>query len=357
MPCTLKLLLLCTLVAVDRPILGGPVDQLGSALFDITQLQKSVEARPCCLSSIWKTLPVDPSKTDKWSKLTIYTQDCVNYAAQNMTIPKHKSVSNPTTVRMASYNIHYWDPSADAIFAVIQKLSELGVEVICFQEITLQSKDKKTDFAKKLKNIGYEQQFFIQTQKWGLGNMIVAKKNIAIASKGSGILMHHTWDSGYLKTAITMHGKTMILYATHLDHDKEKDREEQMQQIDGFIEKAQDKNVIIAADWNAIQGKDYQYKLGVTKFKDKLVWDILVEDDKRRGDAPTLLVEKFTDKKGYIDAFQLAHFVPSFTHWTGKSIDCFMTYKLKDFVVEKAYIYFDGASDHLPVIIDVAVKN
>ena len=71
---------------------------------------------------------------------------------------------------------------------------------------------------------------------------------------------------------------------------------------------------------------------------------------------PTLGLEQYTDQHGYVDAFQLAHFVPSFTHWTGKTIDRFLIYKGSNITVKNAYIYFDAASDHVPVIIDVEVK-
>lgn len=331
-----------TMLFLVGTLLDAPVDSLANAFRTITAPQ------PCCISSIWKKIKNTEIANTKEGRLTAYSEDAKKYAHHNTTIPTHKPNKRRSTLRIASYNVHFLNPEKE-IFHVIQNLSDLGVDIICFQEFISTEK-----FIKNLQNTGYTKLFIHKSPNKYNNNlciMIAAKQHVQIALISQGTLQHNTHDSGYLKTKITIDKNVIALLTTHLNSHSEQYRLEQMEQLHGFITRSKDKNVIIAADWNALQKKDYPYSIDGTP-----VWKILEKDAHARKKDLHLLLEDFTDRHGYTDAFQLARVVPSFTHWTGTTIDRFLIYRPENFTVKNAYIYFDDASDHLPVILDISIS-
>ncbi len=137
---------------------------------------------------------------------------------------------------------------------------------------------------------------------------------------------------------------------THFDvfDNSGKTRLEQAKELITAIQKNKNPNILIAADFNSVRSKDYQYSVGGEN-----VWDLLKADNLVRNDpTPTDLLE-FIEAKNFKDSFTFANLKsPKFTTWNGTTID--FIYLSKDWSLPvNAYVFYSSASDHLPVIVDV----
>jgi len=334
-------------------------------------------------SSSWSDFAAGKKMRPK-ELLNNFVGDCIAHASENEKIPHH--TPNSDIMRIATYNIHFWRPPYDNIHsdfdfakndnfdAVIQTIKNINADVLILQEVIIFDwmKIKTT-----LESLGYvcTLSMFVQTSTYNsypFGNMIITKQQ---SKNAHTIKMYdvepEVWPElhGFIRTHINLpnkkkavvsdialpNHKKITIYGTHLDvYDHKEDmRAKQVQELIDHALK-EDELCIVAADFNAIRARDYQYAV-----QGKNVWDLLNEDhrDLRGFDAPTKALDLFTSH-GFVDCFSKAQLeCPKFSVWNGTLVDFIWLNPTWDLPIVGCYIYYSIASDHLPIIMDIKINN
>jgi len=119
--------------------------------------------------------------------------------------------------------------------------------------------------------------------------------------------------------------RTITMYGTHLEvSGTEEIRGKQVQEILKIVKLFNNNNVMIAADFNTV-----------------------------RENSPI----KILQKAGFKDCFTyLGWQHPTYTSWTGKEIDFIFLSPKWNLPLAGCYVYYDAASDHLPIIMDIKLE-
>lgn len=240
----------------------------------------------------------------------------------------------PSTLRIASYNVHDWrGPEVDLNSPIKNFENQYRViENINAGLIILQEVDNSEKKIKRFKKLGYKHKVFVGAthEKSNFGNMILSKlplKHIVKRNFKKIIIDNHSiWHTrAFIKVELDLscYGKkNLVIYGTHFAVESNELRFAEAQELIELIEKYDhDKNVIIGADFNAT-----------------------------RNDKPV----QYLENRGFVNSFVRANIEPGFTHWSGKVID-FLYGKYIDLSTNGSFIYYDGASDHLPIITDINI--
>ncbi len=145
-------------------------------------------------------------------------------------------------------------------------------------------------------------------------------------------------------------------------------RKEQMQELLNYI-KNHDKNdnVVIGADFNTFRKQDLlDYNIGGTT-----LWSLMEKDwpnilketaHEAKGleylldKTPTTMALDYVASEGYKDSFTRGGFTPpQFSVWTGTLIDFLFLSPKWNLGIKGGYVFYNWASDHIPVIMDIAL--
>lgn len=332
-------------------------------------------------ASIWSLLAQGKVVTAK-EKKNLFIKDCAMLADANKFIPAHSK--NDNRVRIATYNVHMWlDPHGGKAYEEIMKvIGIINADILVLQEVEMyDSKKIEDDFVK----MGYQPGLFLNMYNEGgrqFGNMVVSKYPFARKSTTKYFTVdEQEWEKrGFIHAVIALPNKQEVsVYGTHLDvfDTTEKRRvgeiKELLELAQQEIDKNKHANVVLVGDFNAVRKKDYQYTVYGENLEagdknlvvggknlavgDKRVWDLLVADNALRKELVTSTdALELVGKQGFADSFARAAFAgPKFTVWPGTVVDFLFLNKGWQLPVVGSYVYYSAASDHLPVIMDVAV--
>jgi len=316
-----------------------------------------------------------PTKKD-W--INNFISDCAKLKSQNERIPSHKT--NNTTIRIASYNIHFWCKPDVSPFnyatgenrhtaqdiknnfdTIISVLKCINADIICLQEVLMFNTSL---IEETLKRLGYTHVCFFREADWldPFGILIASKypffetpqgKTFEIDTEaGSHPLEKHC----FLKVPITLpNNKKATIYTSHFDcsDDSEKIRYEEVGEIIKDIElNSITDNYIICGDFNAVRAQDFQYS--ITEYT---AWDLLNNDNMNRTKMPTQTKAlDLLETHKFQDCFNKAKIaMPRFSVWNGTVVDFIFLNQYWNLPIEGCYFYYTPASDHLPVILDVKI--
>lgn len=331
--------------------------------------QVSYDAQSTPIPSVVHALS-EGKKVKMDEKIALFIQDCARDSVYNEGIPQH--MPNQDTLRIMTYNIHCWmdpyfkgfrnhpdkQPVHTEILTVIKKINP---DVLVLQEATLdgskfnpQRKDYKEVLETALTEIGYKylvwQPLKPTKGPYIFGNLIASKLPLTSNMHIYTIDEKNEEQRGYINVNVA----GISLYGTHLDvwDETERSRMSEMRELLDSMDKDVNPNVLLLGDLNAVRQQDHNYDVnGIT------AWDLLVADDRARlkFDTPTGTLAMLTN--GYTDCFTLSNRpAPKYTVWSGKVVDFIMLKKSWQLPIAGCYPYYDGTSDHIPLIIDVKIS-
>lgn len=290
-----------------------------------------------------------------------YIADCNRLAGENASIPTHRK--NNETVRVATYNVHFWhSPDLRYNFdAMMQTIGAINPDILILQEVALDNLPRIIHEFNKL-GFTYAEHTFYKAADYAnspFGNVIISKYPLAQhpINKAFYIDKHRGGEQrGYLRHAFYLpNNKKITIYGTHLDvHDETEDRRAwEVEELVMMADKDTSENIMIAADFNAVRARDYQYSVG-----SKRVWDMLSERGKQRTgvDLQTKALDLLAQHK-FADCFaKHGQEGPKFTVWSGTAVDFMYLNQKWQLPIVGCYVHYSPASDHIPVIMDLKVK-
>jgi len=306
--------------------------------------------------------------------------------------------------RVVTYNVHYWrnpygswgkkdKADFDKMVYVIQQINP---DVLILQEVGGGDQDWGDEFTKAFKQIGLSYTACCSTSEHGVdepGNLCncilskypftkpIVKKQYAI-NPDVKIAGQNPEQRCFVGATIQLpNEKTISVYGTHLEvrpilmTDKkgrkialtpENARKAQLIELVRYID-SNDKNnnVIIGADFNGFRKRDLSsYMVG-----NKTLWEIEQEHWSRMlkemetpkrlrhfvdRQPPSFALDYLAEQK-YQDSFAASGFQPpQFTTWTGTRIDFLFLNEAWSLPIKGSYVFYHWASDHIPVIMDIA---
>ena len=298
----------------------------------------------------------------KIDKIQSFISDTQLWSAENIKIP-------PKTThifRIMTYNVHNWkDPfnkwNYNNIFHIIKKLSP---DILILQEVTIHG----TIPYFKIYNDLHTEGFVFESiscntfKKKFLGNIIMTK--ISPKSSTRGWYKKQERPSQENRCWVSMdfilpNGNPLTIYGTHLEfghtksyshHKKESIRQQQIQELIDHIKNNNKKNILIAGDFNAIRKEDHLYSV-----EEITAWDFLKKAWNIKGEIPTYTLDTLK-KERFKDSFSFINWqLPKFTVWAGIVIDFIFLAPLWQLPIAGSYMYYDAASDHLPIIMDIKI--
>lgn len=330
-------------------------------------------------------------------------------ATENAKIPQKTS----NTVRVATYNVHFWRNPYNSdwnnaqdlpgyvnyeVDKIIEVIKMVNADILILQEVGGGAQNKWGSIKKMLEGeYGYKYVACASTSPNGvykegnLYNCIYSKfpfvgKTVEKQYATNPVLTSvNAEQRSFVGARIQLPNKKEIsVYSTHLEvrpiKAKSADgkgrnltpdaaRKEQMQELLEYI-KANDTNpnVIIGADFNTFRKQDLEaYNIGGIT-----LWSILEKEwptilketakdvpqgmsqfvDKSPGNATSAL--DYIASEGYIDSFTRGKFTPpQFSTWTGTLIDFLFLSPTWNLGLKGGYVFYNWASDHIPVIVDI----
>ncbi len=316
-------------------------------------------------ATIWETIAkaTEANYPGRDAKIKSFIDDCSKNKDLNTTIPQ----KTEHVARVATFNVHYWQDAYDNKYhfnEILETIKKVNTDILILQEVCW----KDDPLIDRFKKLGYEHYQFCKaaTATWAhnefnsapFGNVIFSKYKIEDANKKTKMYVvkcpKSLEDRCYSYVEIILpNQKHLHIYGTHLDVFCE-DESARLAQITELTKSIKDeKNVIVAADFNAVREEDYNYDI----YKKK-VWDLLVNDNKKRfiNPTPTLVLDHLKSEN-FVDCFaKLGIDKPKFTVWSGTVVD-FIFLKNWNLPLSGCYVYYDASSDHLPVIMDIKLQE
>ena len=299
-------------------------------------------------------------------KITMFIQDCKRDSVNNKNIPQH--TQHDGLLRLMTYNVHFWmdpyirggNPEIKPLHhEILNMILKLNPDVVVLQEVTLDGNEftpKLPDFKEQLieacAKMGYKYtvwQPLIPTKGDSMfGNMIISKFPLQDTKHIYTIDEKNEEKRGYINVKVA----GISLYGTHLDvwDETEKSRMSEMGELVDAMNKDTNANVVLLGDLNAARKQDHLYEVN-----GKTAWKLLVADDRARlsFDTPTGTLDMLASN-GYTDCFTWSKIAtPKYTVWSGKVVDFIMLKKSWNLPIAGCYPYYDGTSDHIPLIIDI----
>lgn len=315
-------------------------------------------------ASVWQ-LYAQGIRLSRHEMIEQFNRDCALHAHENNAIPAH--ISNDESVRVATYNVHMWKDAHGAknFDAIMNTISQVNADVLVLQEVLMFDKEY---IMKRLKELGYVHTSAGRTATFGgtfFGNMVVSKYPFNTSAS-----LIKTYDADqkypgerrcYIKSTVQLpQNKEITVYGTHLDvyDETENLRTQEIQEL--IADSAHSKTpCIIAADYNAVRKKDYQYEVN-----GKSVWAMLNESNKKRTGMPTQTRALETlEQHNFVDSFTSNNQQnPRATVWSGTAVDFLYLNDAwqkqnADLSLGKSYVYYSSASDHLPILMDMTIKK
>lgn len=314
------------------------------------------------------------------ARLDLFVSDTKNAHGENQKIPAH--TKNNTVLRLASYNVHFWtDPktSVDTIDPIIKVIKAINADVLMLQEVNWGENPGSVSLStlvrhktfKELKNeltaMGYlvdDAAFYRSADHRGapFGNLILSKYPIAGDGRGQraySISALANEKRGIARLTIPVPGgKQLVVITTHLEVNDAAGgdassiiRAKQLTDLLNYVNepaRKADKNIIIAGDMNQVRKQEFSYQVNHQN-----AWELF--ERAQRGGVTWDVLNPLTDS-GFIDSFSKRGWQPpKFTTWNGSTIDFVFLKAGFEFEVLGSYVYFDAASDHLPIIVDLGL--
>jgi len=313
-----------------------------------------------------------PSKKD-W--IGGFISDCEKHSNQNDLIPLH--VINNQTIRIASYNIHFWckpgvlpfnyatgknrhnlQDIEDNFENVLSVIKNINADIICLQEVLMFN---PPIIKNELKKLGYNYVSFFDEADWA-GSILC----VAIASKypfhkepfGKTFAIDKTSSAHpfekhcFLSATVSLpNNKKITAYTSHFDcfDDSETIRYEEVKEIIEDCDLSTD-NCFICGDFNAVRSRDLQYVVN-----NQTAWYWLNHDNINRTKNPTQTKAlSLLETHEFNDCFSNANIgMPKFSVWNGTMVDFIFLNKHWSFPISGCYFYYTSVSDHLPVVLDI----
>ncbi len=352
------------------------------------------------IASMWPRVKAGENLTAN-DKRAEFIKNCQNLAIHNITEAK-----NPNVARIISYNVHAWaNPffkfskdispklseiceneginASSKVTPVFDVIDRLNADILILQEVA-SDKDHETgelrefeDYKKILKALGYthglemntpinELKFFGNMNKrldhpqYGpFGNWIVSKYPFVenpVVTRFKAQCLTQQPDPEDCEARCFVHakialpnGQTLSVYATHLDvfDPSERVRFEQIKELMAVVSHDESDQILIAGDLNSVRHDDYT----------PAHWELIVQENtKRNHPTPTMVLDYLKDAN-FVDCFtQQGLSGPSFTTWSGTTID-FIFLKNSTWTLPiNCFVDFNSASDHLPVGMDIILE-
>ena len=302
------------------------------------------------MSSIWNNYTRPLSKAEMLQK---YINDCYTFRSENTNIPIH--TSNDQKIRIMSYNVFGWRSlhgsemidlsDLTSFYKMLKVIQDCNPDVLILEEFVLDSKISSI-FSK----LGYNYNFMCNTMSSGIpfGNIILSKyplKNVEVKSYQAD-MNNPIERRGYVKATINLpNSKSFTIFGTHLDVWDDSGNLRKNEVLELLNQMNLTDNIIVIGDFNSIRSKDYE----------KEVWNAIVQNTIQRTKLPPSTVAlDFLDQTGFLDCFtQIGFLLPKFTVWNGTLIDFIFLNKNWNLPIAGSYAYYDSASDHIPIIMDI----
>lgn len=324
-------------------------------------------------------------------------------ATENPKIPAKTS----DVCRIATYNVHFWANPYESwnsaknikdFNKMIRVIKTVDPDILVLQEVGGGIHSWKDEFHKTFKEMGFIQSACCSTSEHGVDtpgtiyNCIVSKYHFTKPAISKQFSINPNAPNNqnperrcFLGATIQLpNNKIISIYGTHLEVrpiivldaqgntqtlSPEAARKAQLQELITYInENDKDNNVIIGADFNEFRMHD----LKQFTIANKTLWDILQEDwpnivrAMELGLSPNLipalnkqpssLALDYLAEQGYQDSFTRSNVQPpQFTTWTGTRIDFLFLRSSWNLPLKGSYVFYDWASDHIPVIMDFSI--
>ncbi|KAI9208860.1 Endonuclease/exonuclease/phosphatase [Polychytrium aggregatum] len=247
----------------------------------------------------------------------------------NASIPEHHFVSDPTSLRIMSFNIHFFSSAHQTRNneeGIYQDMAKFQPDLVVFQEITstIHESEQIRRFDLRMSQLGYVHKIrvFSGERFLELGN--------AVYSKYPFTAQHSKQFTSRRRCmiAVTVEpvpGLSFEIYGTHLEVISASQRLDQITELLADAELSSRPFQLILGDFNSWYS------------------------------SPVLAMSR---SHGFSDVFDALHDPrgrPNFTCWTGTTIDFILVSEgLQDSGrIKGAYVGYTPTSDHLPVIVDL----
>ncbi len=258
------------------------------------------------------------------------------YKNLNTMIPAH--VPHRAKLRVATYNVHgFKDIAGQSNFwAIYNVLADINADVIILQEANQDDIFLKGKLRQRFQKLGYQAATFVGGTRpnSNFGNCIISKYRFACKpyKRNFSRYQNQLHKRAFVKVELDLSAwrqPNFVIYGTHLEVTNAQQRVAEVQELSKLANKFdQRKHVLIAADFNETLHDTALRELG---------------------------------RHNFIDTFAAARLpVPHFTHWSGKPLDYLCLKKnwqqAQRLTITGNYVYYNAASDHLPVITDFNFK-
>lgn len=287
-----------------------------------------------------------------------YTQDFYNKAKSNQEFSTSKfnnfiaqlyslnsiiPLKDPNNLRVMTYNVHFFNDilNNDTHQRIFSLITLNNPDILILEEAL-----KNHQIIQQLKKVGYQYQIFGSIDNnSNFGNMILSKYPFVYSDSknfSNNFKINNERYRSYIKVEIDLSSfgkKNLVIYGTHLaiytrtpyhsvnPEDIDSDQKIRKEEIDEILLRIniedKNKNVIIAADFNESRGKPTLNTLENAQFTTCLA---------------RIPVSVFTVSKA------------------GTAVDHIYT-RFTDLTTSGCFIYYDNASDHLPVMIDIPLND
>lgn len=335
----------------------------------------------------------------KREKLDQFKQICEKIGvSENPKIPLKTS----DICRVATYNVHFWcNPygswagiNKNDFVRMVGVIKKINPDILTLQEVGGGAHDLGSEFINTFKALGYNYIVSSSISSKGpdtpgyLYNCILSKypfegtpdKKQYYTNPDLSVRSQNPEQRCFAHANIKLpNNKIVSVYSTHLEvrpimgcdamgnkkpFSPESARRAQLEELINYInENDTNKNIIIGADTNSIRSQDLQFKVG-----DKTLWQILKESwativpqmdspynlrHLLEQQPPCLALDYLKDNL-WKDSFEMSSFqAPQFTTWSGTRIDFLFLRPSWNLPLCGSYVFYDWASDHIPVIMDI----
>lgn len=276
--------------------------------------------------------PNKPGSLIKEKAFAQYRKEIVQAQQENKKIPK----KDDSIFRIMTYNVHFWrnpENTQGAMQKMMEVIFKVNPDILILQEVSpnegfAQGKYFTNSTAMNLlKSLGFTEFSACNTvpQGW-FGNVIAGKKKFLDIKRfafkgqkeGQAEARCYTVAQAMLPT-----NDNVYIYGTHLEvRDDGTIRLAQIQEIMARINQyLPNSNVLVAADFNATRKSGAVQQLQAAGYKDCFTY--------------------------------MGWQHPTFTTWAGTEIDFIFLSPKWHLPLAGCYVYYDAASDHLPVIMDI----
>lgn len=248
-------------------------------------------------------------------------------------------------LRVATYNVNMWKNAElkNNITAIFNTINNIQADIICLNEALFFNNNKFTlsMFDKKMKELGYAH--IICCNNYGI-NIVASKFPIdynEIINLGKDPIKKQNRYCVYCKIL------GFDIYSLHLDVYDESENT-RLLQIKKIINKIKNpEKTIILGDFNSLSKKDYT----------NIEWNLLCNDDIKRGVVTQTKVTDELENNNFIDSFHILNKIPpKVTVWSMRRVDYIYLNKNFGNSINNCFTYQTLSSDHFPIIMDIKYK-